>query len=115
MNFILSEKPQNRMLIRLIVKIICTVLLLFCLANMPYSYFELVRFVVMFAFIWLAYSDRKNPNKRLTIIWVISAVLINPLVKIHLGRTLWNIVDILWAIILLGSILLDRTPIKEKR
>ena len=39
---------------------------------------------------------------------IISAILINPIFKISLGRELWNIIDIVWAIILIGTIIFDR-------
>jgi hypothetical protein len=33
-----------------------------------------------------------------------SAILINPFVKIALGRTIWNVKDVIWAVILIASI-----------
>jgi hypothetical protein len=42
------------------------------------------------------------------IIWLASAILINPLFKISLGREIWNIIDVIWAIWLLVSIKIEK-------
>jgi hypothetical protein len=36
--------------------------------------------------------------------YIASAVLINPIFKIALGRELWNVVDVIWAVVLLASL-----------
>jgi hypothetical protein len=51
----------------------------------------------------LAYNDIER-NKTWFIIWLSSAILINPIFKIALGRELWNVVDIVWAVLLIISI-----------
>lgn len=83
------------------IKIGLALLFLGCLADMPYGYFQLVRFLGMLGFAVLALQS-ENPTWR-TFLWC-SAILINPFFKITLGRELWNIIDVLWAIILLVSL-----------
>jgi hypothetical protein len=87
-----------------IIKLLLAVLFLGCLASMPYGYYQLVRTLGMVGFAALAWADSGKSNKALCIIWVASAVLINPLFKIALGRTLWNIVDVIWVMLLIGTI-----------
>ena len=91
-----------------IAKILLVILFALCLTKMPYSYFQLVRFIGMIFFLWLAYVDSSKKDKTLFIIWVLSALLINPFIKIALGRTIWNIVDVVWAILLIVSIWADK-------
>lgn len=86
-----------------IVKITLSILFLICLTDMPYGYFQFVRFAGMVAFAWLAYVEK---DKSIYLFWLSSAILINPFIKIALGRTLWNIIDIFWAVILLASLAL---------
>ena len=74
---------------------------------MPYGYFQLVRFVGMTGFIILAYLDKEKEDKMIVIIWICSAVLINPIFKIALGRTLWNIADVIWSVILLTTLIME--------
>lgn len=80
------------------------ILLLLCLLDMPYGYFQLVRFLGMFGFIWLGLKD--EARQELKYFWFASAVLINPIIKIPLGRELWNVTDVIWAIVLLSTIFL---------
>ena len=94
--------------IKNILKIALSILLLLCLLKMPYGYFQLVRFIGMVIFIILAYFEKDKTNKTLMIVWICSAVLINPFIKIALGRFIWNIIDVIWAILLIGTLPLER-------
>lgn len=91
-----------------IIKIALALLFLGCLFPMSYGYFQLVRFLGMTAFAWLAYIDNSKQDKTLFIIWIASALLINPIIKIALGRTIWNIIDVVWAILLIATIWTDK-------
>tara|TARA_B110001469_G_C9536193_1_gene266406 strand:- start:133 stop:447 length:315 start_codon:yes stop_codon:yes gene_type:complete len=88
---------------KLIIKIVLAILFVGCLFDWSYGYYELVRFLGMVGFGILAYDNYEN-NKTWFVIWLSSAILINPIFKIALGRELWNIVDIIWAILLIVSI-----------
>lgn len=100
--------------IKTILKCALIISFIFCLFKMPYQYFQLVRALGMTVFILLGYSDFKKKNKSLSIIWVCSAILINPIIKINFGKTIWNIVDIVWAILLVITLIQDITNYKEK-
>lgn len=86
-----------------IIKIGLAALLLICLFNMPYGYYQLVRFIALVAFSYLAYLayTRNRPGEAFVFIGL--AILFQPIVKISLGRTLWNIVDVVVAIGLIIS------------
>ncbi len=91
----------------IIIKILLAILFLICLLNMPYGYFQLVRYLGMVGFGILAYKQYQK-NLGWFIMWLASAILINPIIKISLGRLIWNIVDVIWAVILLLSIFLEK-------
>lgn len=91
-----------------IIKIILSILFLVCLLDMPYGYFQLVRFLGMVGFAILAYNNYQK-YQTWFVIWLASAVLINPILKISLGREIWNIVDVIWAILLIASIFIKQT------
>ena len=95
-----------------IIKIIISFLFVLCLLEMPYSYFQFVRFFGMSGFCLLAFQEK---NKALYSMWVISALLINPFFKIPLGRTIWIIVDVVWIIILIGTIIITRLFIRKPK
>jgi asparagine N-glycosylation enzyme membrane subunit Stt3 len=95
-----------------ILKIPLSLLLLGCLLPLPYGYFQLVRFVAMFGFSYLAYFAFEQKHKNEVFIYIALALLFQPFIKIALGRTIWNIVDVLVAIGLLSTIVLN--PKKQK-
>ncbi len=88
-----------------IIKISLAILLLVCLAKMPYGYFQLVRFLALVGFGLLAYQSSKRNSETEVILYIILAILFQPFFKISLGRMFWNIVDVIAAIGLLLSVL----------
>ena len=82
-------------------KLILAALFFLCLANMPYGFYNLVRFVAMMVFAVYAYTYYEKKSNKLAIIFLSLAILFQPLLPIHLGRTLWNIIDVIVAIFLI--------------
>ena len=82
----------------LILKLVLAALLLLCLANMPYGFYQLVRFVAMVSFIYFSYEYFKNKQDKFGFVFVVLAILFQPFLKITLGRTIWNILDVMVAI-----------------
>ncbi len=82
----------------LFVKLALAALLLLCLVNMPYGFYQLVRFVVMVSFIYFSYDYFKDKQDRLGFTFAALALLFQPFLKITLGRTIWNILDVVVAI-----------------
>tara|TARA_B100001093_G_C26842917_1_gene1021446 strand:+ start:2266 stop:2565 length:300 start_codon:yes stop_codon:yes gene_type:complete len=89
------------------IKIILSILFLICLLDMPYGYYQFVRFIGMIGFGLLAFENYQN-NQNWFVIWISSALLINPFYKIALGRDIWNIVDVIWAVLLIMSLILNK-------
>ena len=87
-----------------IIKVILSLLFFVCLLNMPYGYFQLVRFVALVGFAILAYTANEQGRKTEAIMYVCLGILFQPLVKIALGRQIWIIVDVLVGVALLVSL-----------
>ena len=100
-----------------IIKIILSILFLLCLLQMPYSYYEAVRFIGMLGFVLLAYYSYQQNQKVEAIIYVALAMLFQPFIKIALERTGWNIADVIVSAGLIISILRDnkKKQQEEKR
>ncbi len=81
--------------------LILSAILLFCLLPMPYGYYMLVRFVSMVAFGVMAYRYYTQSKVALTVTFASLALLFQPFIKIALGRTTWNVVDVIVAILLM--------------
>jgi RsiW-degrading membrane proteinase PrsW (M82 family) len=74
---------------------------LLCILDMPYGYYQLYRFLALGVFLYLAYEEQDQ--KEWMIVWLMSALLVQPIFKIALGREIWNLVDIAFALILIIS------------
>ena len=92
------------------IKIILSILFLVCLLDMPYVYSQFVRFIGMIGFGLLAFENYQK-NQTWFVIWISSALLINPFIKIALGRDMWNIIDVIWAVLLIVSMTLNKRDI----
>jgi hypothetical protein len=86
------------------IKIILAILLILCLADMPYSYYQFVRFAGLIGFAILTYRASQQGRQKEMIIYGGLALLFQPFFKIALGRQMWNIVDLVVGIGLLISI-----------
>lgn len=87
------------------IKLILALLFFFCLLDMPYGFYEFVRFSALLGFAILAYQASEKENKTEMIIYIGLAVLFQPIFKISLGRTLWNTIDVVVGLYLIASII----------
>lgn len=78
-----------------------------CLLDMPYGFYQFVRFAGMAGFALLAYFSFEQKKYAELIIYVALALLFQPFVKVALGRTIWNLVDAMVAIGLIVSLFLN--------
>ena len=97
-----------------IIKVILSILLLLCLANMPYGYYQFVRFAAMISFAYLAYSAKEENKNNEIFVYIALAILFQPFIKIALGRTIWNIVDLIISIGLVISVIKDSKKLNSK-
>jgi len=77
------------------IKIFLAILFFICLADMPYGYFQFVRFAGLVGFAILAYKAHKQGRQTGMIVYAGLALLFQPFFKIALGRQIWNIVCVL--------------------
>jgi hypothetical protein len=105
---LLCEATKHNIMLAQIVKFILALLLLLCLLRMPYGYYQFVRVAAMLGFLFLAYDSSQKQNKSEMIVYVGLAILFQPLIKISLGRLIWNIVDVIVAAGLLYSLISGR-------
>ena len=95
-----------------ILKLVVAIILLLCLADMPYGFYTLVRFVSAFAFAYLSYYYSKSKKDGLGFVFAALALLFQPFFKVALGRTIWNIIDVIVAV---GLLYLLISTFKKKR
>ena len=90
------------------VYLILAVLMLLCLAPMPYGYYMLVRFVAMVAFGIMAYRYYMNNKAIAATMFGVLALLFQPIYKIALERVTWNVIDVLVAVLVIALYVMER-------
>ncbi len=90
------------------VKIILALLLFGCLAHLPYGYYQLVRIAGLVGFGVLAYLAYEEGKQQVMVVYIVLAILFQPIVKIALGREVWNVVDVVVGVGLLISLLMEK-------
>lgn len=95
------------------IKIVLSILFFLCLVDMPYGYYQFVRFAAMVGFGILAFQSTESENKSFLIIYGALALLFQPFFKIALGRELWNIVDVIVGVGLIISLFIEKQQKKD--
>jgi hypothetical protein len=72
-------------------------LLLIAILPLPYGYYTLLRLAVFLSGLFLAYFlyEKKQPNW--SIVFVVIALLFNPIIPVYLSRELWLPIDLVSA------------------
>jgi hypothetical protein len=96
--------PEN------LIKIALAILLVVCIFHLPYGYYQLLRYLAVVGFAFLAYYEYYRKSTPMVILYVALAVLFQPLYKFSLGRDVWVVVDVAVAA---GLILLFFMPGKK--
>lgn len=91
-----------------LIKIALAILLFLCLLDMPYGYYQFVRFVALIGFGILAYKANEQNQKTEMLIYGALALLFQPIFKIALGRVMWNIIDVIVGIGLIGTLMMNK-------
>ncbi len=92
-----------------VIKIALAILMFLCLLDMPYGFYQFVRFVALIGFAVLAYKASEQKKQTEMVIYGGLALLFQPFFKIALGREMWNIIDVIVGIGLIGSLFMNRT------
>ena len=94
-------------------KLFMAAMLLLCLLQMPYGFYTLLRLVAMMAFAVMAVQYYHAKRDALTVLFGTMALLFQPFAKVALGRSVWNIVDVAVAVLLLALWTRERKEEKQ--
>lgn len=96
-----------------IVKGIIAALLLLCLIDADYGFYQAMRTLVSFGFAYLTYYYYKSGDKTNAIVFLCLLIVFQPLMKIGLERSIWIVADVLVASFLVYQILKSVPNIKR--
>jgi FtsH-binding integral membrane protein len=75
----------------------------------PYAYYILLRWVCCGIFFYLSFQALEQEKQNFVWILGITALIYNPIFRVHLNRELWSIINIITIVIAFISIFALRT------
>ena len=99
----------------LVPSLIAASMLLLALADWPYGYYQLLRFVVCGVGIYVAYAAYNW--QKMWAVWLFGfiALLFNPLIPIHLSREIWQPINVISAILFMVIAFVLKKPEEKKQ
>ena len=91
-----------------VIKTALAILLLICLFDLPYGYYQFIRYIALVGFAILGYYEYERKNIPVVIVFVGLVMLFQPIAKVPLGRLVWNIVDLVVALGLVVSMFVHK-------
>jgi hypothetical protein len=80
--------------------IVPILLLLIALLSMPYYYYQLMRWCICGSAVYIAYLHYKKKGcDLLTVLFIVIAIVYNPIEPIHLFKEAWIVINIITAIV----------------
>ena len=97
----------------LIPAVIVSIMLFLALAPFPYGYYQLLRFVVFGAALYVAFAAFNL--QKIWAVWVFGfiAILFNPLIQVHLPREILQPIDVICAILFVIIAIVLHGPVKS--
>lgn len=104
-----SQRPH------LIPALITAAMLFAALAEWPYGYYQVLRWVTCAAAVFVAFVAYDWQKLWATWLFGFIAFLFNPLIPIHLSRELWQPIDLICALLFAAVAFILVKPSEEKR
>ena len=85
--------------------VILSILMLFgAIAEWPYGYYTLLRWITCIASILVAFQAFEKNIDWAKVVFIVIAILFNPLAPIYLSRSIWVPLDIITAVLFIFAI-----------
>ena len=98
-----------------VARVLAAIMLVCAIRDQPYTYYTLLRWVVSSVAAYTAVQAFRG--KIVGVAWLFGTIagLFNPLLPVHLGKSLWLPIDIASALLILASIPVVRASQKGSR
>ena len=87
-----------------ILRVITAALLLVALTKQPYDFYTILRIVTCFTSAFLIYVAVTTKNYVWIVVFLFVIILFNPIIKVPIKRETWAVIDVVIAVLVLGSI-----------
>jgi len=87
----------------IVVIYIASAMLLLGAAPLPYGYYTLLRLVATGVFVWAAIIAHEKKDNVLPWVFGLCAIVFNPIIKIHLPKEFWLVIDVAAGVLLLAT------------
>jgi len=94
----------------LIPALVAAIMLFVAIAELPYGYYQILRWVVCGVAIYIAYMAYRWRKVWATWVFGFVAALFNPIIPVHLTKEIWQPIDVICAILFALSPLLLKEP-----
>ena len=78
-------------------------MLLLALLHLPYGYYEFLRLVVTGSAVWIAIAVWNDRRLIWGALFALTGLLYNPLIRVHLDRETWRIVNVVTSVLFLAA------------
>ncbi|MFH1373314.1 MAG: DUF6804 family protein [bacterium] len=96
------EEPKQLPKVAILVPaLVAAAMCLVALGNNPYSYYQTLRLVVCGVSTFLAWAAHREGKEGWSVALGMVAVIFNPIIPIHLSRSIWAVIDLATAGVLL--------------
>jgi len=92
------------MRLSVISRVIIALLLLWALDSHPYGYFIFLRWVTCLVGIYSCLLSYRYEKKGWGLAFIITSLIFNPLIRFHLDRSTWNVVDVAASVLFISSL-----------
>ena len=92
-------------------KLSAMLILVIMIFGVEYSFYDILRLVCCGLLGYILYYEKEKVGWVVT--WIVSILILQPLLKLNLDRDLWIIIDIILITILIGSLVSSNRKIKK--
>jgi len=94
----------------LIPALVAAMMLFVAIAELPYGYYQILRWVVCGSAVYIAYMAYRWDKIWATWIFAFIAALFNPIIPVHLTKEIWRPIDIICAVLFALSPIFLKEP-----
>ena len=86
-----------------IIRVIAILMLLVAFADNPYGYYIFLRWIICPISLYCALTAHRQNSERWIWIFGVNALVYNPIISLHLGKSIWGLVNLVSIVFIFTS------------